>query len=74
MKGLCPRLISVYLCLLMCIQDIFVDFNLAQETIAKIGGARQVITNELLHDGIRESGGPLFDKLLNIVRGSTLLR
>ena len=55
-------------------EDIFVDFELAQETVAKVGGVRQHITNEYLHDGIRESGPALFEKLLNMVRGGILLR
>jgi pimeloyl-ACP methyl ester carboxylesterase len=54
--------------------DMFVDFYLAQETAGEIEGLRQHITNEWLHDGIREAGGPLVEKLLNMVRGGTLLR
>jgi len=52
----------------------FVDFNLAQKTAHQIRGMRQHVTNEWLHDGIRENGGPLFEKLLSLVRGGTLLR
>lgn len=36
--------------------------------------APQYITNEHLHCGIREAGGPILEKLLNLARGGTLLR
>lgn len=55
-------------------QDMFVDFNLSQDTLARVGNARQFVTNEYLHDGIRENGTIIFDKLLNIVRGGAILR
>jgi len=55
-------------------EDMFVDFNLAQETAGRIKGLRQYITNEFLHDGIRENGPELLEKLLNLCRGGTLLR
>jgi pimeloyl-ACP methyl ester carboxylesterase len=55
-------------------EDMFVDFNLAQETFSMINGGVQHITNEYLHDGIREGGSILFDRLLNLVRGGTLIR
>lgn len=55
-------------------EDMFVDFNLAQQTAAHIKGIRQFISNEWLHCGIREAGGTIFDKLLNLTRGGTLLR
>lgn len=105
-------------------QDMFVDFDLAQQTAGSIKGIRQVrlrqllvgcfeagavaggehagglggsgappapqnqpkkqpktnhppsqyITNEHLHCGIREAGGQILEKLLNLVRGGTLLR
>jgi hypothetical protein len=55
-------------------EDMFVDFNLAQDTLSHVRGARQFVSSEWLHDGIRENGAVLFDRLLNIARGSTLLR
>lgn len=55
-------------------EDIFVDFNLAQATAGMINGIQLHVTNEWLHDGIRENGGPLFERLLNMVRGGTLIR
>jgi hypothetical protein len=55
-------------------EDMFVDFELAQETARSIKGIRQFVTNEYLHDGIKESGAAIFDKLLNMARGGVLLR
>lgn len=55
-------------------EDMFVDFELAQETVQHINGVRQHVTNEWLHDGIRENGAALLDKLLNLCRNSVLLR
>ena len=52
----------------------FVDCNLAQETAAQIKGMRQYVTNEYMHCGIREAGGSIFEKLLNMARGGILLR
>ncbi|XP_006461414.1 hypothetical protein AGABI2DRAFT_185664 [Agaricus bisporus var. bisporus H97] len=33
--------------------DMYVDFNFAQDTAAKIKGTEQYITNQLFHDGVR---------------------
>lgn len=55
-------------------EDMFVDFNLAQETLQQITSVRQLVSSEWLHDGIRENGAQLFDKLLNMARGSLMLR
>ena len=44
------------------------------ETLAGIGGARSLVTSEHMHDGIREGGAALFEKLLSIARGGTLVR
>jgi hypothetical protein len=52
----------------------FVDFELAQETAKSIQGIRQFVTNEWLHDGIREGGAAVFEKLLNMARGGVLVR
>lgn len=54
--------------------DMFVDFELAQETAKSIQGIRQFVTNEWLHDGIREGGAAVFEKLLNMARGGVLVR
>jgi pimeloyl-ACP methyl ester carboxylesterase len=55
-------------------EDIFVDFDLSLETLAGIGSARSLVTSEHMHDGIREGGAALFEKLLSISRGGTLVR
>ncbi|KAI7844714.1 hypothetical protein COHA_001802 [Chlorella ohadii] len=55
-------------------EDMFVDFDLAQETAGSINGIRQWITNEYLHCGIREAGGTIVERLLNMARGGLLLR
>lgn len=55
-------------------EDMFVSFELTQETLEKIPHVRQYVTNEYLHDGIREQGAAIFEKLLHLARGSTVLR
>ena len=54
-------------------QDMYVDFNLAQDTAAKIGGLRQWMTNEFQHSGLRDDGAVIFEKLLSMTRGSHVL-
>jgi len=54
--------------------DMYVDFLLTQNTLSKIKGSRQWVSNEYMHSGIRDDGGKIFDSLLNIVRGIVLLR
>ena len=56
------------------LEEIFVDFNLAQETAQSIQGIRQLVTSEFLHDGIKENGAAIFEKLLSMARGASLLR
>jgi hypothetical protein len=58
----------------MYFEDMFVDFGLSQETAAGIAGLRQHVTNEWLHDGIRESGPALLERLMGLARGSVPLR
>lgn len=55
-------------------EDMFVSFELSQETLNKIGCVRQYVTNEYLHDGIREQGSIIFEKLFHLARGSTVSR
>lgn len=50
------------------------SFELTQETLDKVACVRQYVTNDYLHDGIRENGSAIFEKLLNIVRGGAVLR
>lgn len=51
-------------------QDLYVDFELAQETAGKIQGIRQWVTNEYMHSGIRDDGARILERLLGMVRGS----
>jgi len=55
-------------------EDMFVSFDLSQETLQKVGSTRQYITNEYLHDGIREQGALILEKLFQIAHGGTILR
>ena len=55
-------------------EDMFVSFDLSQETLQKVGSTRQYITNEYLHDGIREQGALILEKLFQITHGGTVLR
>lgn len=60
-------------CLVYDLQDMFVDFNLAQQSVQHIKGIRQWITNEYMHSGIKDDGARIFEKLLGMVRESILL-
>lgn len=51
----------------------YVDFNLAQETAAKIAGCRQWMSNEFQHSGLRDDGATIFEALLAMTRGSKVL-
>lgn len=55
-------------------EDMYVDFNLSQQTLSKVNGARQWISNEFMHSGIRDDGARIFEVLLNLVRGAVPLR
>ncbi|TFK26280.1 alpha/beta-hydrolase [Coprinopsis marcescibilis] len=46
--------------------DIYVDFNLAQDTATKVGNVEQYITNQLVHDGIRQDAVDVIKRLLSI--------
>jgi len=46
--------------------DMYVDFNLAQETAACIGNIKQYITNQSFHDGIRNKTEDVFKTLFEI--------
>lgn len=56
------------------VEDMFVDFELAAETAAKIRGARVWSTSEYLHSGIREDGARVVQKLLSYVRDEDPIR
>ena len=55
-------------------QDMYVDFNLGEETLQGIKGARALVTNEYLHSGIREDGPRLLKALLGMARGEEPIR
>lgn len=50
------------------VEDMYVDFNLAQESAQTIKGCRQWMTNEYMHSGIKEDGGRIFDRLMAMAR------
>jgi hypothetical protein len=54
-------------------QDMYVDFHLAQETASHINGIRQWMTNEFQHSGIRDDGAVVFERLLSMSRNMTVL-
>ena len=56
------------------VEDMFVDFDLAAETAAKINGARVWATSEYMHSGIREDGERIVRKLLSFVRDEDPIR
>jgi hypothetical protein len=53
-------------------QDMYVDFNLAQETASQLGCIQQWITNEYMHSGVRDDGQRIFEQLLGMTRGTVL--
>lgn len=44
-------------------EDMFVDFELAQDTARRVKGLEQYITNQLFHDGLRANPGDVLSKL-----------
>lgn len=57
---------------LFAAQDMYVDFNFAQDTASHIKGLKQWMTNEYYHSGIRDDGSRIFDRLLGMNRGTIL--
>ncbi|KAK9800746.1 hypothetical protein WJX73_004303 [Symbiochloris irregularis] len=51
-------------------EDMYVDFELGQETASHIQGIRQWITNEYMHSGIRDDGARIFEHLLALSRNT----
>ena len=45
------------------IDDMYVDFGLAQETAAKIKGCKQFITNSMYHDAVQGKSDELMKQL-----------
>lgn len=55
------------------LEDMYVDYGLAQETLAAVPGARQWVTNEYKHSGIRDDGARILERLLGMARDAVLL-
>jgi pimeloyl-ACP methyl ester carboxylesterase len=55
-------------------EDMYVDFELAQQTAAGIRGCRVWTTSEYMHSGVREDGARVFGTLLAMARGEEPLR
>jgi hypothetical protein len=56
------------------VEDAFVDWDLAGATAREIRGARVWSTSEYMHSGIREDGGKILTKLLELARDEDPLR
>ncbi|WP_028927631.1 alpha/beta fold hydrolase [Pseudonocardia acaciae] len=50
------------------VDDMYVPFEPSLATARRVGALRPWITNEYHHDGIREDGATVLDKLLSLVR------
>lgn len=48
--------------------DMYVSRELAEQTASRIGNLKTWITNEYKHDGLRESGEVVLDKLLLLLK------
>ncbi|TFK45074.1 alpha/beta-hydrolase [Crucibulum laeve] len=46
--------------------DMYVDFGFAQDTVSKIKNTEQYITNQLVHDGIREDSKDIIKRLFQL--------
>lgn len=55
------------------LDDMYVDYNLAQDTLEGVAGVKQWVTNEFKHSGIRDDGSRIVDRLLGMVRDVVLL-
>lgn len=48
------------------VDDMYVDYDLAQETASKVNGIEQFITNQMFHDGLRKHSSEVIEKLFSI--------
>lgn len=48
---------------------VYVGFGFVQETAAKVKNTEQYMTNQLVHDGIREDARGVMKKLFNMTKG-----
>jgi pimeloyl-ACP methyl ester carboxylesterase len=50
-------------------EDMYVERAFSEETAASIGGLRPWLTNEYEHDGLRQEGGRVLGRLLDLIQG-----
>jgi proline iminopeptidase len=48
------------------VDDMYVHFDLASNTAAKIKGTKQFITNTMYHDALRSKSGEIMRQLFNL--------
>lgn len=48
-------------------EDMYVDFGLAQDTAAKIGNVEQFITNQMFHDALRVDSKEVVKKVIRTI-------
>ena len=51
-------------------EDMYVESEFAVETAAQIKGLRPWVTNEFEHDGLRQHGERILDRLIDLARGN----
>jgi len=50
------------------LEDMYVDYEAAQESASRVRGLRQWVTNEYRHSGIRDDGGRILERLVALAR------
>lgn len=55
-------------------EDMYVNFNLSEETAREILGVRLWVTSEYMHSGLRDDGARVLEYLLGMIRGKKLLQ
>eukprot|EP00250_Pteridium_aquilinum_P014709 c22152_g1_i1 orf=195-1634(-) len=55
-------------------EDMYVSFDLSEETANAIAGARLWVTNEYMHSGLRDDGARVLDYLFDMLRGKRLIQ
>ena len=50
-------------------EDMYVERAFSEETAASIRGLRPWLTNEYEHDGLRQEGGRVLGRLLDLIQG-----
>jgi hypothetical protein len=49
--------------------DIYVDRDFSEATVAQVRGMEKWVTSEFLHNGLRADGGRILGHLLDLARG-----